>query len=53
MVLLGMLSTVDVNLTTEECDIETNDIVQNKTITLIKKIVNHLLLQEFYLYHFQ
>ena len=44
----------------EECDIETGDIVQNKTIALIKKIesiplkiVNHLLLQVFYLFVFQ
>ena len=43
-------------ITSEECDIETNDIVQNKTITLIKKrkkIVNHLLLQVFYSFVFQ
>ena len=39
----------------EECDVETNEKIKNKTITLIKKqkIVNHLLLQVFYLFVFQ
>ena len=42
-----MLLIVDVNLkkatkliVKEECDVETNDIIQNKTITLIKKVEN-------------
>ena len=40
----------------EECDIETSkkiDCYENKTLTLIKKIVSHLLLQVFYLFVFQ
>ena len=42
----------------EECDVETDEKIEctkNKTITLIKKkeIVNHLLLQVFYLFVFQ
>ena len=42
-------------ITTEECDVETDDISQNKTTTLIRKlkIVNHLSLQVSYLYQFQ
>ena len=42
IVLLGMLLITDANLkkqliVEEECDVETNDIIQSKTITLIKK----------------
>ena len=39
----------------EECDVETNEIIKNKTVTLIKriKIVSHFLLQVFYLFVFQ
>ena len=41
-----MLLVVDANLkaarliSTEECDVETDEIIQSKTITLIKKIEN-------------
>ena len=58
MILFGILVIVNVStkkaakLTTEECEEIIDNIIQNKAISIIKKI-DHLLLHLFYLFQFQ